>query len=296
MKHRYSARLKLTLFIFTVPSLVLFVLFFVYPMIQGVRLSFFDWNGIAPTMRAIRLGNYGELFGDSDFGRAALNNVVWAFEFVLGSTLIGLLLAVLLDLGIRGESVIKTIIYFPLVVSFPVLGAIWTWIYEPQGGLLNSTLRTLGLGFIAKPWLADKNVALLSVAIAGIWRQVGFCMVYFAAGLRGIPREMTDSARIDGAGTMVVYFRIIFPLLSYVFGIVITLTLIQALRAFSIIYVMTAGGPDGATTNLAYFTYIEAFHYFKMGYGSASATILMLVVIALSYPIIKRMLATIYEY
>ena len=291
-----STRLNLTLFLFTLPSLILFVLFFLYPMVQGVRLSLFQWNGMAPTMKYLGLGNFANLFKDEYFWQAAINNLLWALMFVLGSAVLGLLFAVLLDLGVRGASIYKTIIYFPLVVSFPVIGAIWTWIYDPRGGLLNSTLRMLGLGILARPWLASEKYALAAVAVAGIWRQVGFCMVYFAAGLTGIPKEITDSARVDGASTAGTYFRIIFPLLSYVFGIVLTLTLIQALRAFSIIYVMTSGGPNGATTNLAFFTYAQAFHYFRMGYASAAATILMACVIAVSYPIIRRMLATIHEY
>jgi multiple sugar transport system permease protein len=201
--------------------------------------------------------------------------------FLTVPTTIGLGLALLLNSEMRGSRWYKVSFYSPLVLSFPVIALVWSWIYNPRLGLINSTL--VALGVVDPPgWLADQELAIWSIIMAAVWRQVGYVMILYLAGLKNIDPTMIDAALVDGASRWQLFRRVIFPLLAPVTTIIIVISVIDSFRSFDLVRVMTLG--NTGTQVLAHWMYTEAFNNYEMGYGAAIAVVLFaisLVVIGL---------------
>lgn len=281
---------KITPYLFLIPSLFFFLFFVVYPTIDSVYISFHRWDGISPIMKFVGLTNYKKLFFDDPYFLNALkNNIIWTVIFLIFPTSLGLFIAMMVNENIRGENVFKAIIYFPMTLSFIVVGLIWTWIYEPRLGILNNFLKTIGLDSLAKPWLGSRQIVLYAVIIAASWPHTAFCMVVFLAGLRAIPVEAIEAAKIDGASTWQSFRHIILPLLRPALTIVIALTIIVSSKVFDIVYLMTMGGPARSSEVLALYMYLTSFLQYRRGYGCAIAVVIFLVVFSVAVPYIKRM-------
>jgi len=192
---------------------------------------------------------------------------------------LGLLLAVLIDRQIRGENIFKSIFYLPMTISFIVIAVIWSWVYEPNLGILNVFLRAVGLGFFSKAWLANQNTTLFSIIIAASWQLTGYSMVLFLAGLRSIPPVLIEAAKLDGASSWQSFWHVIFPMLRSVRTVVIGTVLINSFRVFDLVFAMTQGGPGGASNVLAMFMYQEAFWKYRMSYGAAIAVMQFLIIL-----------------
>jgi ABC-type sugar transport system permease subunit len=203
--------------------------------------------------------------------------VIWIVTALTVPVVGGLGLALILHEGLRGASLFKSLFYLPICLSLAVVGQIWIWIYQPRWGLLNLTLNGIGLEDLSRAWLADPNTALASVIAAWVWQQLGLGMVIFLSGLTAVPAELTDAAQIDGASYWQNLRHIVIPLLQPSTVVVIALAVINSLKSFDIVYIMTGGGPFHSSDTLAIFMYNESFKKYFMGYGSAIAVVLFLI-------------------
>jgi len=275
---------------FLAPALLIYVVVVVYPMAYSGYLSFFKWDGVAPTKQFVGLQNYFTLlFNDKVFWTALLNNAIWLVAALLIPTSIGLGLALLLNKGFRGSSIYRSVFYFPAILSLAVVGLIWNWIYLPDIGLINQLLGGLGLQSLQHNWLSDPNLALYAVMVAAAWNAAGLPMLLFLAGLQTINPEILEAAQVDGAGPVRRFLSITFPLLRETTLIVLAITAINSLKVYDIIYAMTYGGPANSTQVLSTWMYFLTYNYNSVGQGTAIAVILFLLTLIFAIPYIRMM-------
>jgi raffinose/stachyose/melibiose transport system permease protein len=283
-------RLRFLPWLFLAPSLAIYSVVVVYPMIYSAWLSLFRWDGVAPTKVFVGLDNYGNLLTQNDvFWIALRNNAIWLVAALLLPTSIGLGLAILLNSKFRGSHIFRSVFYFPSVLSLAVVGLIWTWIYHPDLGLLNQALTASGLQSLTRNWLSDPNIALYPVIIAATWNAVGLPMLLFLAGLQTIPEELHEAAKVEGAGPVRRFLYVTFPLLRETTLIVLAITAINALKAYDIIYAMTNGGPANSTQLLSTWMYFLTYNYNQVGLGTAIAVVLFLLTLIFAIPYIRFM-------
>ena len=216
-------------------------------------------------------------FKDELFINAITNTVIWMAAAVVLPVGGGLTLALLLHEGVWGANFYKSLFYLPICLSLAVIGQVWIWIYQPDWGLINTVLRLVHLDQLTVAWLANTKTALGSVIIAWSWQQIGLAMVIFLAGLTSIPSELTEAAEMDGANYLQSLRHVVVPLLSPATVVVVALSIINSLKSFDVVYMMTKGGPFHTTDTLAMFMYNESFQKYYMGYGSAIAVVLFLI-------------------
>jgi ABC-type sugar transport system permease subunit len=264
-------------YLWILPALLLYLVFKLVPMISGLYLSLLDWNGIDPPT-FVGLRNFARMFSDEIIGLALLHNTLYAFGTVAGKLIVSLGLALLINQALRGRAIYRTALFMPVVMSFVVVGILWTWLFNTQFGLINTLLRTLGLQFLILDWLGDPNVALWSLIVVDIWKWYGFHMVIFLAGLQTIPNELYEAARMDGAGRWQQFWRITLPLLQPVILVNVTLSLMGGFNVFDIPYVMTEGGPANSTIVMALHIYIRGFKFYRFGYATALSYVLLTLV------------------
>ncbi len=265
-------RINWTPYLFLLLPLALYFVWIIAPTFYTIYLSMTNWNGVDPVPKFIGFDNFQRLFTrDRTFTEALLNNVRWLFVFISIPTTLGLGLAMIFNNEMRGGRWYKISFYSPLVMSLPVIGLIWGWVYHPRSGLINGFLQAIG---VANPpgWLGDRDLAIWAVIIAAVWRQVGYVMVLYLAGLKNIDPSYVDAARVDGANRWQLFRHVILPLLAPVTTIIVVISIIDSLRAFDLVSIMTRGAQD--TQVLANFMYIEAFNNYRMGYGAAIAVVL----------------------
>jgi multiple sugar transport system permease protein len=258
-------------YLFLAPGLALYLMWIAGPALYTLYLSLTDWNGVSPA-RLVGLANFRRLlFDDNLFREALANNLRWLLVFVAVPTVAGLGLALAFHTARRLLPVVRAGFYAPLAFSFPVIGLIWAWLYNPRLGLINGLLARLGLA-AAPGWLADANLAIWCIIAAAAWRQVGYVMVLYLAGLKTVDPDLLDAAVVDGASPTRVLRHVLLPLLSPITTIVLIIAVIDSLRAFDLVQVMTRGGQR--TQVLATLMYLEAFTNYRMGYGAAIAVVL----------------------
>jgi raffinose/stachyose/melibiose transport system permease protein len=276
--------------LFLAPSLLIYTVVVVYPMLYSAYLSLFQWDGISPTKTFVGLGNYVMLFTQNDvFWIALKNNAIWLVFALLLPTSIGLGLALLLNTKFRGSHIFRSIFYFPAVLSLAVVGLIWTWIYQPDLGLLNQVLGSISLKSLQRNWLSDPLIAIYPVIIAATWNAVGLPMLLYLAGLQTIPEELHEAAKVEGAGPVKRFIYITFPLLRETTLIVLAITAINALKAYDIIYAMTNGGPANRTQLLSTWMYFLTYNYNQVGLGTAIAVVLFSLTLIFAIPYIRFM-------
>ncbi|MCK6580176.1 MAG: sugar ABC transporter permease [Anaerolineae bacterium] len=308
-RERRRMRINATPYLFLLVPLAVYFIWIVFPMLFSVYLSLTNWDGISPipAPNALSLDNYNRLFTDRDFGVSFGNNVKWMIVFLTVPTTVGLGLAMIFNTDIRGSRWFKISFYAPLILSFVVIGTIWAWIYEPRAGLLNSVIVGVSqllasiFPFVTPlergpGWLADRNLALWSIMGAAVWRQCGYVMILYLAGLKNLDPSLIEAARVDGANGWQLFRRVIFPLLGPITTVVIVVSVIDSLRAFDLVQVMTRGGPGGASNVLANFMYIEAFNNYNFGYGASIAVVLLGLSLFIVVPYLYRTVKTELEY
>ncbi len=269
-------------YLFILPVVVFFCLFFIYPLGYTIRLSFYEWTGFSNDMTFVGLRNLHDVFSNWVFWTAAKNTILYAIVQTSLQTALGLILALVLDSRLLGREMFKVLFFTPVLVSIAVVSLLWGRIFEPNFGLLNGLLTKIGLGVLARPWLGDSQVALFAVISVSVWQGFGYSMVLFLAGLQNVLEDLKEAAKIDGASDLGVIWHITLPLLRPVIALVATLTLIGALKVFEIIYVMTSGGPNHATETISSLLYYEAFRFNHMGIASAIAVVLLIGTMAMS--------------
>ncbi len=274
---------KLLAWQFLALPLAIYAGIIIIPFFGSIVYSFTDWNGISETWNFIGLKNYLRVFTDVNFKGALLHNVVWVIFFLGIPTLFGLLMAVLLDSKVKGATLFKSVIYLPMIFSYVIAGMIWTFIYEPRLGIINLALSRVGLDGLTTAWLANPDTALISVILVAAWQHTGLCMILFLAGLQGVRSDLIEAAQLDGCGERQVFWHVVLPQLSNSAIIVISLTVINSLKSFDIVYIMTKGGPFRSSEVLTTLMYREAFWNYQMGYGSAVANMLFFIVLGIIF-------------
>ena len=273
-KRRRSTRINLVPWIFLAPAVIVFATYVVIPIFQSFWLSLYDWDGLSPNKKFIGLSNYAALFQDDQFWTSLKNNVYWLVLFLLGPVL-GLTIAIFLNQKVRAMRIVKSLFFFPFVLSGVVIGLVFSWFYEPSHGLLNTILGIFGLPQIAP--LSDEHLVTFSIIAAGLWPQIAYCMILYLTGLTAVDPEQIEAARIDGARGLRMLWHVIIPQLRPATFIAVVVTVIGALRSFDLVQVMTDGGPFGSSSILAYFMFQQSITNFRMGYGAAIAVVLFLI-------------------
>ena len=257
--------------------------FLLLPMANAVYYVFVDFNGIEPRPPWVGLDNFTELFRDPDVYAALKNNVIWIVVGTIAPLVLGLGLALLLWQVRRGSVVYRVAFFMPFVLPQVAVGVVWGWIYEPSRGWLNRVLETVGLDAITTGWLGNPDTALYAVLATAVWSQVGFVFVIFLSALRTVDVDLVDASRIDGANSLQRLRYIIVPQIMPVFLMVTTITLLGGFSVFDIIFVMTGGGPAGATEVLGTLAYSSAFQLNRISYGTTLA--LLITVMAIPFAV-----------
>ena len=281
--------------LFSAPAVILLIVFLVYPTIYTIGLAFNRGRQGAFT-EWVGLNNFIQLFtNDPSFinlktfppSGAIWNNILWIIfytGFVLG---LGLLVATLAS-RVRYESVIKAIVFLPMAIAATALAVIWKFVYAPDAntGLLNAILGVIHLGPVS--WLGDTAFVNAALIAAGVWASVGFATVILSAALKGIPTEVLEAARTDGANERQIFFRIILPMVSLPMSVLAVTLIVNVIKLFDLIYVMTAGGPGKASRVIAFTMYQQAFQAGQYGYGSAVAVVMLVVLIPIMIYNVRR--------
>lgn len=267
-------------YLFILPNFVGFLIFMGIPIIMGLIISFTNYDGFK-TFDFVGLSNYIKMFKDEYFQVSFVNNLIYTGVTVPCTILIALLLAVALNVGIKGTGLFRTMFFFPNISSMVAVGIVWSMIFHPTRGPLNLFLYNIG---VTNPpqWLVSSKTALLSVMIVAIWKQAGYYMVMILAGLQSIQKQLYEAAEIDGANGLKRFFHITLPMLSPTMFMVTILSLISSFQVFDLISIMTEGGPGRATNVLVYRIYQEGFKYLNFGYASAMAYFLFLIILIIT--------------
>jgi raffinose/stachyose/melibiose transport system permease protein len=268
------------------PALVIFLGVVAIPIAMSVFYSFHDWNGISPKIWS-GIDNYVKLFDDPVVWKALQNSLYLTLGALIVQLPVGLVMAALLSIGLRGSNFLKTIYFTPVMLSTAVLGILWGQIYDPNFGLLNNLLIKLGLESWTQTWLGDESTALLSVIAVVAWQFIGFYIVVYFAALQNISDEVLESARMEGAKEWTIFFRIQIPLIWPTITFTVLNCVINSLKYFDLIYIMTNGGPNHSSEVLASYMMSNAFKQMDFGYGSAISTFLLLFGLVLALVINK---------
>jgi len=254
----------------------LLVLLFVYGAIAwNFVISLTGWEGLgAPDYSSLSAEMYARLLSDPSFYAAFRNTLVLLVAFTALSLVVGLLVAILLDQQIRFENTVRTIYLLPMSLSFVVTAIFWSWMYNPRIGLVNEVLRSLGLGGLTQAWLSDPQFKLGAIVFALMWQFSGYCMVVYLAGLRAIPDAQYEAARIDGASTIRLYWRVIVPQLRASTMSAAVVLVVFALKAFDFLFVLFGVNPGESADILSVMMYRVAFDRIQWAYGSAVAMVL----------------------
>ncbi|MDY6310944.1 MAG: sugar ABC transporter permease [Cyanobacteriota bacterium] len=266
-------------YLFLIPALLVLTVFFFIPFFQTIGLSFFDFsnNLYHPDFSGIK--NYIEILHNPVFYKVMLNTIIYLVVAVPVLVIFPLFLAVLINQKIRGITLYKILIYLPVIVSIVVAAIAFKWLYA-QAGVLNYIMQLFHLPAVG--WLTDPNVAIYSVIILTIWKGIGYYMMIYLASLMSVPKELYEACDIDGANFWQKHLTVTVPHLMPTIALVSTISSISAMKIFVEIYVMTKGGPLNSTKTIVYYIYEKAFENLDLGYASAMAVILLVIVMAFS--------------
>lgn len=281
-----TLRRNLVPIVFLTPAAIVIFMFMAIPMANSILLSFQSWNGMSPP-RWVGFRNYTALFGDRIFLIALGNTVYFTVATVLLQTIIPLLVANLLSSGIRGGVFFRTMYFMPVIISLAISGLLWAMIYEPNFGVLNEFLRSIGLGGMTRLWLADRDTVMPSIILVSVWQSLGFYLVIYFAAIQSIPSELYDAAKMDHANAFRRLWHVTVPMLRPVIVLVIVLNTINGIKVFDQIWVMTAGGPNHASDTLGTYLYSTSFGAMgsanpQLGYATAIAIVILILSALLS--------------
>jgi multiple sugar transport system permease protein len=277
------ARIPLFCYIALAPVLALFLYVRVIPIARTFILSLYRWNMISPRKPFVGLENYQQLLTDENFIAALKNTTIFAFATVILTTLLALPLAVFLSRKSKLAPFYQTIYFLPVITPLIPMSIAWKWIYDYNYGVFNYLLSLVGLPSV--PWLTDPSVALWAIIMMTVWKQLGYAMVLYLVGLRNIPHEYAEAAAIDGATDTQRFWRVTLPLLRPIVLYVVVTSSISAFNVFAQVYVMTTGSqtaPGNALRVLVYDIFTNGFQFFHMGYASAEAVVLTMIVLGLT--------------
>ena len=267
-------RVALAPWLFLIPGIAFFSLYVVIPIFQSIWISFFEWDGLGEKTW-VGLANYVELLDDDRFYTSLWNNILWLVLYMLAVPL-GLGIALFLNQTAPGIRIYKSLFFFPFVISQVVVGLIFTWFYNPSFGIVWEFF-----GATPPAILADEDLVTYGIIAAGLWPQIAYCMILYLTGLNNVSPDQIEAARLDNARGWKMLWYVIIPQLKPATFIAVVVTVIGALRSFDLVAIMTGGGPYGSSNVLAYFMFETALseYGFRMGYGSAIATVLFIIML-----------------
>jgi multiple sugar transport system permease protein len=273
-RSRYRMRTYLVGWSFILPNFIGFGVLTLYPVLMLFYVSFTNWD-VFGTAHWTGIANYRRLVNDVQFQTALLNTLYYCALVIPLTLLASLGLALLLNTKLRGVAFFRTAAFFPYITSIVAIAVVWNLLFSPQDGPVNEVLHAIG---VAHPpgWLLSEDWAMPAVAIISTWRDMGYYMVLFLAGLQAVPRELIDAARVDGAGAVQRFVHVTLPALRPTTFFIIVILSINSLKVFDLILVMTQGGPGTSTLVLSQFIYQEGFVDYKFGYASAASVALFL--------------------
>jgi raffinose/stachyose/melibiose transport system permease protein len=284
----FSKRVRQETFVgwlFVLPALIMYVFFVLVPLVLTIQYSFYRWSGTGP-MTWVGLKNYVQVFQVPDLIGTIYNAFVLVLWFSLIPVGLGLVVASVIHRVAPGRlgEVARTVLFLPQIIPLVAAGIIWGWLLA-KPGVINQILKAVGLGALTRAWLGDFDTALPAVGVIGVWVLLGFCTVLLLTGMTKIDPALYESARLDGASWLQEFISITVPLLQYEIGVCLTVTVVNALAAFDIVYVSTAGGPGNSTSVPGFQIYVLAFTQRTVGPASALAVMLMLLVVIIIIPI-----------
>ena len=273
-----------TAYLFLAPGLLLFVVFRVYPLLEGLQLSFTNARLGRATSQFVGLANYTRLMEDTRFHVSLANTAFYTIASTLPVLAVPLGLALALNRG-RLRTLLRSVFFFPFTLSVVTVGLAWLWLLDPVVGPFNYYLRALGVP--ARSWLADPATAMWAIILTTVWWVTGYYLVIYLAGLQDIPRDLYEAAALDGAGGWRSFWSVTLPLLRPVLVVAILFRAIDAIKTFDIIFIMTQGGPANSSETINILLFNQAFSYFNMGYASSMAVALFAIVMGASLILIK---------
>lgn len=264
---------RMSALLFLSPTLIIVSVFIFFPIVFSFYLSFHEWNMFGGGQELVGLQNYARLMKSAEFWQVFGTTALYTIVTVPINMAVALAAAMFLDKKLAGKKLLRAAFFTPVIVSWVAAAVIWRWVFHPNIGLLNYVFSMIGLP--AVNWVNDPVAALISMMIVGVWKTFGINMILFAAGLAGIPQHYYEAAEIDGAGPWSKFYRITLPLLSPTTLFILVLSIIGSFQVFDLVWVLTHGGPLGATKVIVFYLYEQAFQYFNMGYASAIAYVLL---------------------
>lgn len=269
-------------FVFSLPSILFFIFFVSIPVLFTIVLTFAEWKGFQLSdIKFIGLNNYVELFKDKVFFKSLINTSIFVALTTICLNFFGFLGALIIDTKIPGTKFLKNAVFLPVLLSPIIIGIMWSRMLDAFG-IINKILQSIHIIKLPILFLGSEKMALYTIIIATIWQFTGYDMLIYYAGLQGIPKDIIEAARIDGASERKVILKIIIPTLSPVITIAMLLNIIGGYKVFDIVYVMTAGGPNRASEVLATYLFQQAFRFNNMGYASVIAVIIIILSLIIS--------------
>ena len=265
------------------PALLVFGVFVIYPILMVVYFSLTDYNGFRSDYTFVGLENYQAIFaGDPAINEAIGHTLIYSFFYIVVQTVVAFVLAVLMTRVLRGSAFYRSAFFAPVVMSSVAVAFTWQFLYDPNTGTINETLRMLGFGGLAQDWLGNYDLALYSVIFVDMWRHVGYSVVIFVAGLSTVPQELQEAAEVDGAGPVQVLRYVTVPMIAPTLGLVLVLAANGALRAFDTVYLMTNGGPGSATQLYMTLAFDKAFQGRDFAMSAAMSLLVVLILVPLA--------------
>ena len=266
--------------LFVLPALIPLFIFWIYPILRSVWLSFTDWDFMTPDYNFIWFKNYTSLLKDSRFYEALWNTLVFTAGTLFPTIIGGLGLALLLRRNFKGSGVFKIVLFSPWITPTVAISIVWTWIFREDGGLANQVLGLFGLP--ALKWISSSDTAMLSVIIVTVWKSLGYAMIFYLSALEKVPEELYEASALDGAKPWRQFLDMTLPGISPTTFFLMIITMVNSLQAYDQIQILTQGGPSGSTRTLLYMYYQLGFQEFKMGQATATAVIMIIITVILS--------------
>ncbi|NLU52717.1 MAG: sugar ABC transporter permease [Clostridiaceae bacterium] len=264
------------IFIGLFPTVALYIIFVIYPIVRSFFYGFYEWNGLGEPIY-IGLKNFQDILKDNIFWLSFKNNIFVVVASILGQIPLGLFLAIVLNSKLKGAGFFRSVLFIPMILSTVVVGLLWSTLLNYQMGVVNYILQSLGLEKLALDWLGNPDIAMYTVCAVIIWQFFSLYMIIFLAALQNIPNDILEAANIDGANELRKFFSITLPMLWPTVMTAVVLCISGSMRSFDLVYVMTQGGPANATELMATYMYNKTFSVYKYGYGSAVSLVIFVI-------------------
>lgn len=266
--------------LFVLPALVPLLVFWIFPILKSIYISFTDWDYMSADYNFVFFDNFIALFKDQRFYDALWNTLLFCVGTLVPTIVLGLVLALLLQKAFRGSGIMKFILFSPWITPTVAVSIVWIWIYNPDTGIANALLDLLGLPELS--WIKSSQTSMLAVIIVTVWKSLGYAMIFYISALEKVPKELYEASGMDGAKRLQRFRDVTIPCISPTTFFLMIITMVNSLQAYDQIQILTQGGPSGSTRTLLYMYYQLGFEEFNMGQATALAIVLILITLLLS--------------